>query len=86
MYFDSEANWSSAYANIFATKDESGNGEKIGINIEASGKKIVVSPQEGWPEGAVYIFMKESMYDKSGNRLGKNLKYKLNIRGNVYDK
>ena len=86
MYFDSEANWSSAYANIFATKDESGNGEKIGINIEVSGKKIVVSPQEGWPEGDVYIFMKESMYDKSGNRLGKNLKYKLNIRGNVYDK
>lgn len=86
MYFDSEVNWSSAYANIFATKDESGNSEKIGINIEVSGKKIVVSPKEGWPEGDVYIFIKGSMYDKSGNQLRKNLKYKLNIRGNVYDK
>jgi len=86
MYFDSDANQASAYANIFATKDESGNGENLGINIEVSGKRIVVSPKEVWPEGDVYIFIKEFMDDKSGDKIGKNLKYKLNIRGNVYDK
>ena len=73
-------------SNIFATTDESGNGEKIKISVKTEGKKISVSPVESWPEGDVYIFIKESLFDINGNRLGRNVKYKLNIRGNVYDK
>ena len=86
MYFDTDVSSWSAMSNIFATTDESGNGEKIKISVKTDGKKISVSPVESWPEGDVYIFIKESLSDINGNRLGRNVKYKLNIRGNVYDK
>lgn len=86
MYFDTDVSSWSAMSNIFATTDESGNGEKIKISVKTDGKKISVSPVESWPEGDVYLFIKESLSDINGNRLGRNVKYKLNIRGNVYDK
>ncbi len=86
MYFDTNVSAWSAVTNIFATTDENGNGEKIKLSVKTNGKKITVSPMETWPEGDVYIFMKSSLCDANGNWLGKNLKYKLNIRGNVYDK
>lgn len=80
MYFDTDVSAWSAISNIFAATDESGNGEKIKISVKTDGKKISVSPIESWPEGDVYLFIKETLCDFSGNRLGKNLKYKLNIR------
>ena len=86
MYFDTNVSAWSAVTNIFATTDENGNGEKIKLSVRTNDKKITVSPMETWPEGDVYIFMKSSLCDANGNWLGKNLKYKLNIRGNVYDK
>ena len=86
MYFDAVVNAWSAMSNIFATTDENGNGEKFKISVKTEGKKIIVTPEESWPEGDVYLFIKESLNDSNGNRLGKSLKYKLNIRGNVYDK
>lgn len=86
MYFDSEVNTMSALANIFASIDESGNGERINITVKVNGDKITISPTDRWPEGDMYLFINSSLYDKYGNLLGKNLKYKLNIRGNVYDK
>ena len=85
MYFDKEIKAYSAVANIFAAVDERGNGEKINIDIKADGSKILVSPATCWPLGDVYIFIKGELCDTSGNSLGKNLKYKMNIRGNVYD-
>lgn len=86
MYFDADVSDWSVMSNIFATTDESGNGEKVKISVKTEGKKIIVTPAESWPEGDVYLFIKESLSDSNGNRLGKSLKYKLNIRGNVYDK
>jgi len=82
MYFDADTSTYSAVNNIFATSDLSGNGEKIQISVRTDGKKIIVSPLDKWPEGDVYIFINESLCDIQGNTLGKNLKYKLNIRGN----
>ena len=86
MYFDADVSAWSVMSNIFATTDESGNGEKVNVSVKTEGKKIIVTPAESWPEGDVYLFIKESLSDSNGNRLGKSLKYKLNIRGNVYDK
>ena len=86
MWFDAEVSLWSATANIFATTDELGNGEKINVSVKTDGKTIKVAPSAQWPIGDVYIFIKDNLTDTNGNRLGKNIKYKLNIRGNVYDK
>lgn len=86
MYFDTDVSAWSAMTNIFATADENGNGEKIKLSVKTNGKKITVAPTDTWPEGDVYIFIKDTLCDSNGNRLGKTLKYKLNVRGNVYDK
>ena len=86
MYFDTDVSTYSAMNNIFATADAAGNGERIKLSVKTDGKKIIVAPAEFWPEGDVYIFIKGTLCDIHGNALGKNLKYKLNIRGNVNDK
>lgn len=83
--FDEKADAYSAYNNIFVTCDERGNGERIKVSIITDGKKIKIVPEDKWPKGEVYIFIKSSLYDIYGVTLGKNLKYKLNIRGNVYE-
>lgn len=86
MYFDNDVNGYSAASNIFATADESGNGERIDIFVMTEGKKVEVSPTDEWPKGDIHIFIKNSLCDIVGDCLGKNLKYKLNIRGNENDK
>lgn len=86
MFFDAEVGVRSAMVNIFATAEEYGNGERLSISVKTNGKKITVAPTDTWPEGDVFIFVKGELCDVNGNELGKNLKYKLNIRGNVYDK
>lgn len=86
IYFDSDVNTYSAATDIFATAESSGNGEQVEIVVKTTGKKILISPKTKWPDNVVYIFIKDSLYDIRGNQLGENLKYKLNIRGNVYDK
>ena len=83
MYFDTDVSAYSAMNNIFATADAAGNGERIKLSVKTEGKKIIVAPAEFWPEGDVYICIKGTICDIHGNALGKNLKYKLNIRGNV---
>lgn len=83
MYFDTDLSAYSAMNSIFATSDAAGNGERIKLSVKTEGKKIIVAPAEFWPEGDVYIFIKGTLCDIHGNALGKNLKYKLNIRGNV---
>lgn len=85
MYFDTEVNGYSAMNNIFSTSDETGNGERIELKVKTEGKKITVAPVEKWPNGDVYIFIKEKICDTNGNALGKNIKYKLNIRGKEND-
>lgn len=86
MLFDDEVGARSAMTNIFATAEKYGNGERLNISVKTNGKKITVAPTDTWPEGDVFIFVKGALCDVNGNELGKNLKYKLNIRGNVYDK
>ena len=86
MYFDTDLSAYSAMNSIFATADAAGNGERIKLSVKTEGKKIIVAPAEFWTEGDVYIFIKGTLCDIHGNALGKNLKYKLNIRGNVNDK
>lgn len=84
MYFDTDVNAYSGQNNIFATCDVMGNGDKLNISVKTAGKKLSVNPNEKWPDGDVYIFIKEFLCDINGNVLGKNLKYKLNVRGDVY--
>ena len=86
MYFDTDVSTYSAIDNIFAACDKDGNGERIKLIIRTEGKKITVAPSDKWPEGDMYIFIKGSLCDSHGNLLGRNLKYKLNIRGNINDK
>ena len=83
MFFNTDVSAYSAMNDIFAACDASGNGDKIGLSVKTDGRKLTVSPGESWPEGDVYIFIKGTLSDTKGNTLGKNLKYKLNIRGNV---
>lgn len=75
----------SARNSIFASADPCGNSDRIDINISADDKTITVSPADTWPQGDVYIFIKSSLSDIYGNQTGKNLKYKLNIRGTAYE-
>ena len=86
LYFSSEVNAYSATRNIFVTTDETGNENKVDILVSVNGKRIEVSPVTSWPEGNVYLFIRENICDASGNSLRKNIKYKMNIRGNMYDK
>lgn len=86
MYFDASVNLTSLENNIFVSSDDSGNGNRIDVYIRANSNVVSLSPMYVWPEGEVYIFVKEDICDVNGNRLGQNLKYKLNIRGSVYDK
>ena len=83
MYFDTDLSAYSAMNSIFATADAAGNGERIKLSVKTEGKKIIVAPAEFWAEGDLYIFIKGTLCDIHSNALGKNLKYKLNIRGNV---
>lgn len=81
MYFDADVNYISARNNIFAASDPFGNGEKIPIEISAVKNKLVITAVDGWKSGDTYIFIKGNLTDTDGNRLGKNLKYKINVRG-----
>lgn len=85
MDYDTEVNTSTVMNNIFACDDISGNGENIKISVKTDGKKILVTPKAKWPCGDVYVFIKGTLCDIHGNTLDKNLKYRLNIRGNSYD-
>lgn len=86
MLFDNDVNGYSASTNIFATCDAFGNGERINVIVNTEGRKVSVSPAQEWPDGDIHIFIKGSLSDINGQNLGKYLKYKLNVRGNVYDK
>lgn len=81
LYFDCDVNQTSAVLGIFASRNETGNGEKVDVVVRVSGKKITVSPAESWPDGDVYLFIKGTVCDVQGNSLMRNYKYKLNIRG-----
>lgn len=86
IYFDADVNLASLKNNIFVSSNDSGNGNRIDVYIRANSNVISLTPVYVWPEGEVYIFVKEDICDVNGNRLGQNLKYKLNVRGSVYDK
>lgn len=85
IHLDEQVSEWSARNSIFASADPCGNSDRIDINISADDKTITVSPADTWPQGDVYIFIKSSLSDIYGNQTGKNLKYKLNIRGTAYE-
>lgn len=78
--FDANVSYISAHAEIFASADETGNGEKINIKLDIAGDTVTVSPATQWQKGDVYIFIKSGLGDIHGNLLGRSLKYKLNVR------
>lgn len=78
--FTDNVSFVSAHACIFASKDETGNGERISIKLDITGDTVTVSPSSEWQKGDVYIFIKSGLCDTKGNLLGRNLKYKLNVR------
>jgi uncharacterized protein YjdB len=79
--FDGAVNVLSASDNIFAAIDEFGNGETIPLNVSVDNNVVYLTSQNGWNVGETYIFIKENICDIYGNTLGKNIKYKLNVRG-----
>ena len=79
--FDSAVNYISACNSIFASSDETGNGERIDLLIDVDGNTVTVSPSHLWDTGNVYIFIKGSLSDINGNSLGQCVKYKLKVRG-----
>ena len=81
LSFDTDININSAKNNIFAGTDETGNENVVEISIEVVGNKIIIVPSSAWSIGENFIFIKESLCDIYGNRLGKNLKYNMKVRG-----
>lgn len=79
--FDADVNSLSAIKTLFVSVDEAGNGEREAIIIQPDGNTVKISPVLKWPAGDIYVFVKEGICDITGNKLGQNLKYKLNIRG-----
>ena len=41
----------------------------------------MITAVHGWPAGESYLFIKENIQDTAGNKLGMNIKYKINVRG-----
>ena len=78
--FDSDVDWLSACKNIFVSSDETGNGEICPMSIDISGNIVTLTPSQIWKPKQVYVFVKEWVSDLNGNKLGKNIKYKLNFR------
>lgn len=78
--FDEEISAPSVQGNIFASTAPDGNGAEIKLKTECSGGLIKVSPETVWIKGINYIFVCENLSDKNGNKLGENLKYKINVR------
>ena len=78
--FDTKVSVDSAYSNIFATGDASGNGELTDIEITVNGNTVTVKPKNVWKTGENYIFIKDGIKDKYGNTLGENFKYMLHVR------
>lgn len=84
--FDTEINSYQAQNNVFVSRNEFGNGDIVSAKVEVFGNKLVISPQTIWNEGDNYIFVKSNLSDISGKKLGKNIKYKFNVRGNSFEK
>lgn len=82
MTFDTDVNILSATNSIKAYCDELCNGEEIPVSIETIGNKVVVKPAAEWNIGENYIAIKGSLMDIYGNKINKNIKYKVNVRGN----
>ena len=79
--FDTAVSYLSAHSSIFASSDETGNGERINVYINVSDNTVTVSPSALWQTGDVYIFIKGTLSDTNGNMLGRGMKYKLKVRG-----
>ena len=84
--FDTEINSYQAQNNVFVSRNENGNGDIVSAKVEVFGNRLVISPQTIWNEGDNFIFVKSNLSDISGNKLGKNIKYKFNVRGNSFEK
>ncbi|OQB13472.1 MAG: Bacterial Ig-like domain (group 2) [Firmicutes bacterium ADurb.Bin193] len=81
LKFDADVNIASAKANIFAGTDAAGNESRNEISIEVVGNKIIIAPSSAWSISDNFVFIKENLCDIYGNKLGKNLKYNMKVRG-----
>ena len=78
--FTDNVNYVSAHSNIFASADQAGNGERINIRLDVAGDTVTIYPVAEWKKGDMYIFVKEGICNTNGDKLGRNIKYKLHIR------
>ena len=78
--FDNDVNALSAANSIFSSGSKDGNGELTEICVTVSGNIVKVTPKTVWNKGENYIFVRDTLMDINGDKLSKNIKYKVNVR------
>ena len=78
--FDEEINAASVINSVFSSGSKDGNGALIEVDVTVDGKKIKVTPKTVWGKGENYIFIRENLLNMNGEKYGKNVKCKLNVR------
>ena len=78
--FDNDVNALSAANSIFSSNSQDGNGEVTEAYVTVSGNIVRVTPKTVWKKGENYIFVRDTLMDINGDKLNKNIKYKVNAR------
>ena len=78
--FDEEINAASVINSVFSSDSKDGNGALTEVDVTVDGKNVKVTPKTVWGKGENYIFIRENLLNISGEKYGKNVKYKLNVR------
>lgn len=78
--FDNDVNALSAANSIFSSSSKDGNGELAEIYVTVTGNIVRVTPKTVWNKGENYIFVRDTLTNISGDKLNKNIKYKVNVR------
>lgn len=78
--FDEEINAASVINSVFSSDSKDGNGALTEVDVTVDGKKIKVTPKTVWGKGENYIFIRENLLNMNGEKYGKNVKCKLNVR------
>lgn len=78
--FDNDVNALSAANSIFSSDSKDGNGELTKICVTVNGNIVKITPKTVWNKGENYIFVRDTLMDISGDKLNKNIKYKVNVR------
>ena len=78
--FDEDINNASAVNSIFAASTEDGNGDAIEVNVVCDRNTLKVTPKTVWNKGVNYVFIRETLSNVVGDKLNKNIKYRVNVR------